>query len=137
MILLVDFGLVVLIWIVQLIVYPTFFVIAEDDFAGWHQRYTRLISYIVGPLMLAQMGLHAYGLYTAASAPGWVAALFIAGAWIVTFSLSVPCHNTLASQGKSIPVIQKLIRTNWVRTVFWSCAFFASWIASGTSFLAM
>ena len=47
--LLTDFGLVVLIWIVQLIIYPAFYVVADNNFAAWHKKYMSLISYLVIP----------------------------------------------------------------------------------------
>ena len=38
--------------------------------------------------------------------------------WISTFLLQVPCHHEL-SKGNII-VIDKLIKTNWIRTIAWS-----------------
>lgn len=121
--LLVDFGLVVLIWIVQLIVYPSFHVLSDQDFKAWHKTYSLRISVLVMPLMVVQVAFHGIGLYEEASALQIVAALLIAVAWIVTFTLSVPCHNALAATGKSSKVIQRLIRTNWLRTACWSLTF--------------
>ena len=126
--LIADFGLVVLIWIVQLIIYPSFHVVADQDFRAWHKRYSSLISMLVIPLMFSQVGFHAAGLYEEASALKIVAAPLIAGTWMATFTLSVPCHNALAAGGKSTAVIQKLIRTNWPRTVAWTAVFIVSLI---------
>ena len=126
--LLSDFGLVVLIWIVQLIIYPSFHVVSDRDFTAWHKKYMSLISYLVIPLMFAQVAFHAIALYEAASVLKIAAALLIASAWITTFTLSVPCHNVLAAEGKSANIIQRLIRTNWLRTVFWSLTFVVSLI---------
>ena len=123
---LTDFGLVVLIWIVQLIIYPSFHVVADRDFRAWHERYRTLISYLVIPLTFSQVGFHAAGLYEDISALRIVAALLVAGAWITTLALSVPCHNALADGGKSSAVIQRLIRTNWLRTVCWNAVFIVS-----------
>jgi len=125
---LADFGLVVLIWIVQLIIYPSFHVVSKSDFTAWHKKYMSLISYLVVPLMFAQVVFHAVGLYLDASALKIVTALFIAGAWVTTFTLSVPCHHALASEGQSTAVIRRLIRTNWLRTICWSIVFVLSLI---------
>lgn len=127
--LLSDFGLVVLIWIVQLIIYPSFHMLREDDFGVWHKKYMRLISYLAVPLMLVQVMLHAMGLYEAATVLRIAAAVCVAGAWGGTFTLSVPCHNALAAGGKSHTVIQRLVRTNWLRTGCWSLAFLLSLMA--------
>ena len=51
----VDFGLVVLIWLVQLIIYPSFSYTAKDELQTWHQRYVARITVVVGPLMLLQV----------------------------------------------------------------------------------
>jgi hypothetical protein len=53
----VSFGLIVLIWLVQLVIYPAFASIAPERFARWHARYTRTVTWIVAPLMLGQAGL--------------------------------------------------------------------------------
>ena len=52
---LADFGLLVLIWMVQLVVYPGFKYYQRERLLEWHARYTSRISYIVGPLMLGQL----------------------------------------------------------------------------------
>ncbi|MBX2821145.1 MAG: hypothetical protein KTR29_15725, partial [Rhodothermaceae bacterium] len=53
----VDFGLLVLIWIVQLIVYPGFKYSDIHLFGDWHSQYSMLISFLVIPLMLSQVGI--------------------------------------------------------------------------------
>lgn len=39
--------------------------------------------------------------------------------WLSTFLLSVPAHAKLSSS-KNAEVIDRLISTNWIRTVLWS-----------------
>ena len=53
----IDFGLVVLIWLVQLIIYPSFRYMSAEQLAIWHPNYSNLITLFVGPLMLAQVGV--------------------------------------------------------------------------------
>jgi len=55
--LVVDFCLVVLIWLVQLIIYPSFRYMSPEQLAIWHPKYTTLITLVVGPLMLAQVAV--------------------------------------------------------------------------------
>jgi len=57
-----DFGMLVLIWLVQLIIYPSFEFTDKDAFLGWHEKYTGLITVVVLPLMLGQLGLTLYQL---------------------------------------------------------------------------
>ena len=54
---LASFGLVVLIWLVQVVIYPAFAEIAPEHFTRWHAGYTRAVTWIVAPLMLGQVAL--------------------------------------------------------------------------------
>lgn len=129
----VDFGMAVLIWLVQLVVYPAFREIAPSTFSAWHRSYRRRISFVVMPLMLGQVGLHAMGLEREMSSWGVASALAIAGAWAVTFLRSVPSHAALQREGKELAVIESLITTNWWRTALWSLAFVASLVATAAT----
>ena len=60
----IDFGLFILIWMVQLIVYPSFRCIDANLFSQWHDKYTGLISVFVVPLMFTQVGLVLYQFIT-------------------------------------------------------------------------
>ena len=124
----IDFGLVVLIWIVQIIVYPGFCYYEKEALIKWHSQYARNISLIVMPLMTAQLGLHGY----------WVIQdfnfirLFILGlilaAWAVTFMLAVPLHGNI-SKGKDLAyAVESLLKTNWIRTVLWTLVFLLSFL---------
>ena len=101
--LMVDSGLVVLIWLVQMIIYPSFHFISTENFTTWHKRYTRAISIIVGPLMLLQAILELH--HTFAGGPRWLRILLIAAIFATTFLLSVPCHRKLQIKGKNTTVI--------------------------------
>jgi len=117
--------MVVLILLVQLIIYPSFRSIADDGFTAWHRRYVAVIGIIVIPLMLVQAGCIAFQLLAAAD---WESALSFAamlGAWIVTFTMSAPCHRYLQRNGKDPETMSRLIHTNWLRTGCW----IAVWVA--------
>ena len=119
--LVIDSGLLILIWLVQLIIYPSFRYTADEYFITWHARYTGLIALVVTPLMLFQVGIeimHVLFLTTR-----WLRIGFIAAIWISTFSFSVPCHNRLHAEGKKRELVERLIKTNWIRTVLWTMLF--------------
>lgn len=119
----INFGLVVLIWLVQLIIYPSFANIDADNFHNWHQRYVAKISFIVSPLMILQMFLI---LRLVFNTPSMIVCLMLAGIiiiWISSFSFSVPCHKILQKKGKEQHVIKLLVQTNWIRTVLWTAVF--------------
>ena len=119
--LIVDSGLLILIWLVQLIIYPSFRYTEEKAFIDWHGRYTALIGLIVTPLMLLQVGVEVS--YFLVHDPRWQRILIILAIWLATFSLSVPCHSRLHSTGKNLIIIKRLVTSNWIRTLCWSLLF--------------
>jgi len=117
---LVDFGLFILIWLVQLIIYPSFAFCAPEHFSRWHYRYTGLISLFVAPLMFSESGIY---LWQAVVWRRWHDVLgvgLVLVIWAATLLLSVPCHDRLQQSGFDLAVIRRLVRTNWVRTCSWS-----------------
>lgn len=119
--LITDSCLLILIWLVQLIIYPSFRYTAEECFITWHERYTRLIALVVGPLILFQAGIEI--VHVLFLAPRWLRIGMIAAIWISTFSFSIPCHKRLHTVGKRSSLVERLILTNWIRTVLWSILF--------------
>ena len=119
--LIIDSGLVMLIWLVQLIIYPSFRYTADEYFIIWHARYTRLMALVVAPLMLFQVGIEiAYVFFLT---PRWLRVGIIAAIWISTFRFSVHCHHRLHTEGRQRGLVERLIKTNWIRTVLWSISF--------------
>ncbi len=125
----VDMGLVVLIWIVQLIVYPSFRYCDRQELVRWHGIYTGRISLLVVPLMLAQAAIVAF--QALSSGFLWdqtLSAVLVLGCWISTFGLSVPLHKRVAEGEIGDEVLEALIVTNWPRTVGWTLCFLLSWV---------
>ena len=118
-----DTAMAMLIWLIQLVIYPAFRVVDRDAFHDWHLNYMKTISCIVIPLMLLQALCHGILMVLNPSAMQWIASGAILGAWIATFTLSVPCHQRLQQAGFERDTVNRLIKTNGVRTVFWSLPF--------------
>lgn len=116
----VDVALFILIWLVQIIIYPSFRYTDPTQFDFWHSRYMGLITYFVGPLMLAQVAIIGWQIFDGGNWSHWLAAVMVAGVWISTAALSVPCHTQLLNIGFDLPTIERLIQTNWYRTVLWT-----------------
>jgi hypothetical protein len=55
----------------------------------------------------------------------WVRLVAVLGAWGITFLVSAPCHRIL-QEGKKTQMIDRLVRTNWWRTLLWTVSFFVS-----------
>ena len=127
---LVDFGLVILIWMTQLIVYPSFTYYSESELVTWHSKYTTAISLIVMPLMLGQVVLHGLGLLNDFSWLRLVAAVLIALAWVNTFFYAVPLHNKISANVDVLNAADQLVKINWYRTALWTLIFLISLLTS-------
>lgn len=118
--LLITSGLVVLIWIIQIVHYPSFVFYEQKNFVEAMADHQRGISFIVIPLMFAEVFFVCLDMYTQ---DGKVFSLLnlilVVAVWLSTFFLQVPIHNKLLI-GKSLELIHQLVRTNWIRTGLWS-----------------
>ncbi len=125
----VDFGLVVLIWLVQLIIYPSFQYYSPAELAVWHPKYANLITVVVGPLMLAQVGLVGWSVLNRSSF-AVASAVLVGVMWASTAFQAVPIHNAIAA-GDALPeTLARLVRVNWIRTVGWTLIFLLGVVAA-------
>lgn len=123
---LLNTSLFILIWIVQLVIYPSFLYYSEFNINRWHSIYTNRISIIVLPLMLGQLLIYGYNFIIGWSVSEiWIAGLIIFN-WIITFALAVPLHNKIQASNNSMHHRQKLVTLNWLRTIAWTFIFLIS-----------
>ena len=116
----VSWGLMLLIWLVQIIIYPTFARIPADRFRQYHRWYVKRIGLIVAPMMLIEaVGLVLWLFSDRFWLPGVIAALLVVVVWLSTFAIQVPLHKHLAL-GKDEAAIRRLVNSNWIRTIAWS-----------------
>jgi DMSO reductase anchor subunit len=118
--LMVNASLMVLIWIVQLVVYPGFNYSSEADIKRWHPLYTVKITYIVLPLMVSQLGVCIYSVVHIASWQNLLLLALVVATWGVTFVVSVPLHAAIDRVADSTQARKKLVQTNWIRTIIWT-----------------
>lgn len=106
------------IWIVQLVHYPSFRFVDSEQFKEFSLFHQQKITYIVAPVMVLEI---LTGLYLLPSQNIIFIAsmLMLLGVWLVTFFYSVKEHNILLS-GKDEQSIERLVKTNWMRTLLWS-----------------
>ena len=123
----IDFALLVLILLVQLIIYPTFLVIHEERFPSWHDSYCRLIGFIVSPLMSLQLVDSAIMIYRNLHLMTVLKFLIVILTWFLTFYVFVPLHKQLRL-GWNFHLIYKLVQCNWLRTLTWGLVFVISFI---------
>ena len=112
-----------LIWLIQCVHYPLFAQVGLEAFQEYHSRHTQWITPIVGPLMLLELGTALLLTQSPLDATPmwqlWVGLGLIVVIWLSTALLQIPLHNALGS-GLNEDTIQKLVTTNWVRTVAWT-----------------
>ena len=119
----VDFGLVVLIWLVQLIIYPGFRYYNPAELAIWHPKYSNLITLVVGPLILAQVGLVGWDVLNRFSWLTVASAILVGLMWASTAFQAIPMHNIITAGDTSPETLARLVNVNWVRTVGWTVIF--------------
>ena len=124
----VSWGLLLLIWLVQIIIYPTFERVPAAEFVEYHRWYIKRIGSIVGPMMIIEaVGLIYWLYWDRYSPPGVIAAGLVFIIWLSTYTLQVPLHNRLARK-KDGAAIRQLVTSNWIRTIAWSVkAAIVSW----------
>ncbi len=122
--------MVVLIWMVQLIVYPGFLYYSKEELQRWHGPYTSAITIIVMPLMVGQLLLHSSRVFRDFNYVHLATLLLVISTWVVTFLVSVPLHNKIAA-GTDFPnATQQLVSTNWIRTFQWTVIFLIGLLGS-------
>lgn len=124
--LLINFGLVVLIWMIQLIIYPSFLHYPTENLIIWHRKYTFLIGCIVMPLMLAQLVISIFQVYVSSTIYTLTILLLVLLVWISTFSQFVPIHTTITKGSVNHKMLSALVRKNWIRTILWTIIFVIS-----------
>lgn len=107
------------IWIIQLIHYPSFAQLSSNHFQQFHLQHTNMMSLLVGPVMVLELFISIWILTSEKDILTVLNLVVVIGLWLLTFLVSVPLHNKL-SQGQDSETIQKLILTNWPRTVLWT-----------------
>lgn len=114
-----------LIWVIQIVHYPLFAHVGAAEFARYHALHVERITWLVGPLMLAEVVLAGVLVVEGTQAPrwlAWAAAALVGVAWLSTAVLSVPLHGALeadAGPGRAA-IVARLVATNWPRTLAWT-----------------
>lgn len=119
----VTWMLTGLIWFIQVVHYPLFKSIGAANFTPYHLQHTRLTGFIAGPLMVLEM-LFALLMWwhrplgVSVQVAGILTGLLVI-IWISTFTVQVPIHNRLSKTFDEAQV-EKLVTSNWVRTLAWT-----------------
>lgn len=104
--------------VIQLIHYPSFVFIKEQEFKKFHTLHTKALGWIAGPFMLIEL-LTALWLAKNGGLGFILNLLAVLLLWGVTFLISVPSHHILAN-GFNEKAWIRLVKTNQIRTLLWS-----------------
>ena len=124
----IDFAMLVVIWMVQVIIYPAFRNIDAVNFPEWHAQYCKQIAWFVLPLMVSQILECTTSCFFVGDTCSWVRLVCVLLAWAVTFFHSAPQHRKLTIHGKKTEFIDLLLTGNWFRTFLWTIVFLASYL---------
>lgn len=111
------------IWFVQLIHYPLLGKVGADSFVAFEKELLNRTSFVVIPLMVTEIAaagiLAILNWGSELSLLSVINLVSVALIWVSTFFIQVPLHNKL-SDGFDSVAHQKLVLTNWIRTILWT-----------------
>lgn len=107
-------------WQAQLVSYPLYRAVAEEDFLAYHAQYNHSIpAVVIAPGFATFLAAGAFLWTRPSSVPTGVAAL-VSGSGVVallsTVLWAIPRHDQLDRDGQSAAVIDSLLQANAVRT---------------------
>ena len=113
--------MVAIIWIVQILHYPTFKFIDQKKYEEFQDFHMKRISYIIIPIMLVELISVVIVLILNSSLNMLLGAslMLLIFIWILTALLFSKVHAYLL-KGYDEDSINKLIGLNWIRTISWT-----------------
>jgi hypothetical protein len=110
-----------LIWFVQICHYPLFAELGPEA-KRYHEGHMKLTTRVVLLPMCVELATALYLFFRPAfitREEAGIGLVLLAVIWLSTALLQVPLHTRL-TQTFAIPTVQRLVRTNWIRTTAWS-----------------
>jgi hypothetical protein len=103
---------------IQLVQYPLFALVGAHEWPRYGAEHRRRITWLAGPLMLADVVL-AVALLPDSSALRVLNACFAGGAFALTGVVFAPMYGRIENRA-SESAVRLLVRMNWVRTAMWA-----------------
>ena len=108
------------IWVIQLVHYPSFKYVNESDYIIFQKYHMSNISYIVFPVMFTELITALIILFFGEKSLFFVLSLiYLFLIWIITGVLFTKYHSIL-KEGKDLMIIEKMIKANWIRALLWT-----------------
>lgn len=103
-------ALFTLIWLVQLLIYPSF-KLASQNFSECMLHHQNRISWVVIPLMTGE-------LIVTVMQKNVILIGIVGLIWLSTAFIQVPLHKKLLNNSPEL--VERLIQSNWIRTILWT-----------------
>jgi len=116
--LVVNLVLIGLILVIQFVHYPLFKNVGRDNFLNYINLHSKKITWIVAPLMILELIICTILVFQDLNYINVCALIFVLIIWASTFFIQVPIHNKLQNKYDEV-LINKLVRSNWIRTICW------------------
>ena len=117
--LLLSAGMFGVIWVIQLVHYPSFLYVSEDRFKEFERFHMFRISLVVVPLMILELLTAVLLQFKMGSQTITIQTSLILFIWVYTLLVSSRVHGEL-TKGYDDKLIKKLTNSNWPRTIAWS-----------------
>ena len=108
-----------LIWLIQLVHYPSFVFVAKERYTEFQRFHMFKISWIVLPVMLLELVSGALLWYQDPRQTWTINLVMLSLIWCSTSAIQTPVHAKL-EKGFDEKLVRRLVRGNWVRTILWS-----------------
>lgn len=120
---LVDFGICVILWLVQFVIYPSFLWMDGERLVEWHKAYVFRFTWIIAPLMIGQLFCAGWAVVDVGGLSSWLVLVMVAICWILSFGVSMPLHRKIDEGDATQMARRRLIQTNWPRAILWTAVF--------------
>ena len=109
------------IWVMQLVHYPSFHFIDSSRYRSFQNFHMKNISFIVVPAMIFELGSGLIILYYNIQDSFWffISMLMLITIWIITAVFFTALHGKL-TRGYDRVIVDSLVRINWIRTGLWT-----------------
>ena len=109
------------IWIMQLVHYPSFNFINVEEYKSFQEFHMKRISLIVIPVMIMELtsGVLIFWIYQTDNIFFNISLFCLFFIWFLTAILFSKMHQKL-TWGYQISIVTKLVNLNWLRTISWT-----------------
>ena len=113
--------MVAIIWMVQILNYPSFLFVDKQQYTEFQQFHMKKISYIIVPIMLLELfsGFGILFYIEKAQLSLYASLTLLVLIWVITGLFFTKYHTELSKKYNRNTIL-RLIRFNWIRTVLWT-----------------